>query len=167
MGSALHAIDALRFLMGEVREFRGLGSAARYFDGKMVAASFALGFASGAAGTFTFNVRAGRSYERYRIFAENWTVNISQSSPGKFDESWWLEAEEGNRTVERIAGEDLTAERRCGQYAHGFWREHEYFAECLERNERPSPDVADGAVSMDLAQRMLESVAPDGQVARE
>jgi len=166
LGSALHSVDALRFLLGEVAEFRGLGSAARYFDGKMVAASFCLGFAGGAAGSFTFNVRAGRSHERYRLFAGNWTVSVSLPPPGRFDDAWRLEVEEGGRVVESLSAADLPEERRCAGYAHGFWREHEHFVECLERSVRPEPGIAEGLASMELAQAMLEAVAPAEQLAR-
>jgi predicted dehydrogenase len=161
MGSSLHSIDALRYLAGEVREFGGAGSAARYFDGKMVAASFHLTFESGVAGSFTFNVRAGRSYERYRLFAENWTATVSLPSPGKYDDRWWLRVEDGDREVEKLTTEDLPPEERNGPCAHGFWREHEYFVDCLRRGERPRPDVADGVRSMELSQALLESVAPE------
>jgi len=167
MGSSLHALDALRFLLGEVRDFCGVRAEIQYFDKKMVAASLALRFESGVVGSFTFNVRAGCSYECYSIFAENWTVSISQAAPGKFDETWWLKVEEDNRTVESITADDLTPEQRCGQYAHGFWREHEYFVECLNNGSKHLPDVADGIISMDLAQRMLKAVAPKGQVAKD
>jgi predicted dehydrogenase len=161
MGSSLHSIDALRYLAGEVREFSGAGSATRYFDGKMLAASFHLSFAGGAVGSFTFNVRAGRSYERYRIFAENWTATVSLPSPGKFDDRWWLRVEDGDREVETRTVEDLPPEERNGPCIHGFWREHQHFVECLRSGRRPRPEVAEGVTSMELAQAMLESVAPE------
>lgn len=161
MGSSLHAVDALRWLLGEVRDFKGVASAARYFDRKMVAASFALAFESGVAGSFTFNVRAGRSYERYRVLAENWTATVSLPTPGKFDGRWWLRVEADDGPVELVTIEGLTACERNGPCVHGFWREHEHFVECLERGERPAPEAADGVRSMELAQRMLESVAPE------
>jgi predicted dehydrogenase len=160
MGSSLHSIDALRHVLGEVSGFSGAASSTRYFDGKAVAASFHLSFESGIVGSFTFNVRAGRSYERYRIFAENWTVTVSLPPPGRFDDRWWLRVEEGNETTESVTVDDLPEAERNGPCTHGFWREHEYFVECLRRGERPFPDVADGIRSMELARAMLEAVAP-------
>ncbi len=161
MGSALHSIDALRYLAGEITEHHGVASGARYFDEKMIAASFSLGFENGIAGSFTFNVRAGRSYERYRLFAENWTATVSLPSPGKYDSRWWLRVEEDNNTVELVEIENLPAEERNGAHIHGFWREHEYFVDCLESGREPSPGFADSVASMELAQKMLESVAPE------
>ncbi len=161
MGSSLHAIDALRYLLGEISGFSGAASATRYFDDRAVAASFHLSFESGIVGSFTFNVRAGRSYERYRLFAENWTATVSLPPPGRFDDRWWLRVEEGNRTTESVTVDDLPEAERNGPCTHGFWREHEYFVECLREGRRPFPDVADGIKSMELAQAMLEAVAPD------
>lgn len=164
MGSALHMIDALRFLAGDVAEFSGVGSATRYFDEAMVAASFHLTFESGAAGTFSHNVRAGRAYERYRIHAENWTATVSNPPPGTFDGRMFLEVEAGDRLVERVTLESLTREQRCAHYTQGFWQETEHFVECLEKGELPSPDVADAVKSQQLAQDMLRAVAPPEQV---
>jgi len=163
MGSSVHSIDALRFLGGEVASFTGLGSRVQYFDEKMVAASFALLFESGATGSFTFNVRVGRSYERYRIIAENWHATISLGPPGAFDDRWWMTIETGNREIEHVRLQNLEKAQRCPGYTNGFWGEHEYFVECLLAGEMPRYDVADAVRSMELGQEMLLAVAPPGQ----
>jgi len=164
MGSSLHAIDALRFLAGEVASFSGAGSSVQYFDEKMVAASFHLSFETGAVGSFTFNVRVGRAYERYRVSGENWMATVSLGPPGTFDDRWWMTLEVGNREVERIHLPSLDPARQCTGYTNGFWGEHEHFVECLATGRQPSPDVASAVRSMELAREMFVAVAPPEQV---
>ncbi len=161
MGSSLHSLDALRYLVGDISGFDGVASRTRYFDAKALAASFHLSFESGIVGSFTFNVRGGRAYERYRVFAENWTATVSLPPPGKYDDRWWLRVEDGDHQVESISLADLPEEERNGPCIHGFWREHQHFVECLESGTRPGPTVADGLASMELSQAMLEAVAPE------
>jgi len=164
MGSALHMIDAIRFLAGDVASFSGVGSAARYFDEAMVASAFHLTFESGTVGTFSHNVRTGRAYERYRIHAENWTATVSNPPPGRFDGRMFLEVESGDRRVERITLESLKPEQRCAHYTQGFWQEHEHFVDCLLSGREPSPSVAEAIKSQQLAQDLLRAVAPPEQV---
>jgi predicted dehydrogenase len=158
MGSALHCIDTLRFLAGDLASFSGVPSATQYFDKALIASSFYLTFKSGAVGTLTHNIRAGRAYERYRIIAENWMVTISQPSPGIFDDRLSFEVEADGKVVERILHTDIPEDQRSEGYSQGFWRESEYFVECLEKGRRPSPDVAEAVRSMELAEEMLQRV---------
>lgn len=163
MGSSVHAIDAMRSLCGDVKSFVGVGSATRYFDERMTAASFALSFESGVIGSFAFNVRAGRSYERYRIFGENWTATVSLGA-NSTDDRWWMRVETNNKETEHICLANLEVNQRCPGYTCGFWGESEYFVECIESGRTPSPDVAESLRSMELGQKMLESVAPPEQL---
>jgi len=165
MGSALHMVDALRFLGGDVASFSGAGSATRYFDQAMTASSFHLSFESGAVGTVSHNVRTGRAYERYRIHAENWTVTVSNPPPGRFDGRMFLEVEAGDRLIERITLDVLEPAQRCAHYTQGFWQEHEHFVDCLISGKTPAPGVAEAVKSQQLAQDLLEAVAPPGQMA--
>jgi len=164
MGSALHMVDAIRFLAGDVASFSGVGSATRYFDDAMMASSFHLTFESGAIGTLSHNVRTGRAYERYRIHAENWTVTVSNPPPGRFDSRLYMEVESGDRLIERVTVETLTPEQRCAHYTQGFWQETEHFVECLEKGAEPTPSVAEAVKSMELAQDLLRAVAPPEQI---
>ncbi len=164
MGSSVHSIDAMRFLGGDVKSFVGAGSATRYFDERMTAASFALSFESGVIGSFTFNVRAGRSYERYRIMGENWTATVSLGPPGAFDDRWWMTVETDNRETEYVRIANLEKPQICPGYTNGFWGENEHFVECIESGRTPFPDVAESIRSMELGQKMLEAVAPPEQL---
>jgi predicted dehydrogenase len=163
MGSTLHMIDTTRFLAGEVASFSGAGSATRYFDRAMVASSFHLSFEDGTVGTLAHNVRAGRACEVYQVLAENWSATVSVPPPGRFDTRWWMRVDDGDRVVEHMTVDRLPREQRNALYTQGFWRESEHFAECLEKGEEPTPTVADGVRSMELAQRLLEAVAPPEQ----
>jgi predicted dehydrogenase len=164
MGSALHMIDAIRFLAGDVTSLNGVGSPVRYFDGAMTASCFLLNFENGAIGSFAHSVRSGRAYEQYRVIGENWTVAVSIPPPSRDDSRWWLQLEEADHIVERIDTDRLDRSRRHMLWKQGFAQETEHFVECLEQDRRPKPDIPEAVRSMELAQEFLRAVAPPEQV---
>jgi predicted dehydrogenase len=152
-----HAADALRFLAGDIAAVSVMPGTMHYFDNAAVAWSWHLKFASGAAGALVHNVRAGRAHERYRIFAENWTVTVSLASPMVFDERLFLEVESGGKLVERIGPESFPPEQRTAAWLQGYQGETEHFVECLERGRLPEPDVAEAVRSLELDDEMLRA----------
>lgn len=128
--TAIHVIDALRYIAGEVEQFDVTvprGETAWYV--------ISLGFESGTAGRVEILPTAGMVEESYELFGEGCRARVTAGSgPQRSLECW----ADGEQVIASQAGEDEPEDLRNGAY-----QEVEEFVSALRTGRHPQPSIDD------------------------
>jgi len=158
--AAIHIIDLLRFLFGEVNGVSGFHNSNK----GNISQCFSLQFESGVVGSVSFSGMTAWSRE-----SENLTVT--------FDNGFAM-TEEINKVIihqskqsEALSFASQTEEDRVftpsatpmsgayrDLYLRGFIGEMAHFANCLQNGQRPSSNAADNIFTMILCDKILKSL---------
>jgi predicted dehydrogenase len=154
MGSAVHPIDTIRFLLGDIQDIHTVKSETEYFDSSKISYSSVFRFASGVTGTLNFNCRAGHVSERYTVLAEN--ISVVAELTGPYDVTWpktlKVSTEKGATVTKDIdLGRDLPGDRQTAAFFNGIEQEHHYFMDCLQSGGPMSPGIRETIGTMKTA----------------
>ena len=146
--TAIHVIDALRYLAGEVEKFdvtvppAGTGGATWYV--------ISLRFENGTTGQAEIFPTAGMVEESYELFGEGCRARVTAGSGTQRALECW---EGGERTVVSHATEEEAEDLRNGAY-----QEVEEFVRALRSGSRPRPCIKDilpsARISFEIADRI-------------
>lgn len=164
--NAIHDIDALRHLAGEIEEVQALGGGRRRGGANEEAAALALRFASGAVGTLLVADRA----------AAPWSWELTAGDRTSFDHAqtgqdcYHLCGSEASlglpslRLWRHAGAPDWTAPMACETLAagtgSGLERQLDHFIDVIDGARPPLVDVADASRSLDAVLRALASCRP-------
>lgn len=146
--TALHALDALRHVAGEIREHRATpqrpqaGSADWYL--------VSLDFEGGARGQLEVLPTAGFIEESYELFGEGFRARVVASAGPQRSLHCWRG---GRLEVEELADEAAPEDLRSGAFAEVM-----EFVGALREGRRPAPTVADVLPSSRICFRIAEEV---------
>ena len=163
-GTGIHAVDALRFIAGEVRDFQlraieGPGLSARWYD-------IAFGFAGGCRGRLEILTTAGVAEESYELFGEGFRARVSAPvRQGMFQPGTGLACWRENRLeVAETAPPDAPVDVVGGAYG-----EVEEFVGALRAKRSPRPTLDEVLPSAELCFALAEAagVRPDGDMDRK
>ena len=163
-GTAFHAVDALRFVAGEVRDFRlGVsqkpGLSARWYD-------IAFEFAGGASGRLEILPTAGVAEESYELFGEGYRARlVAPVRQGMFQPGTSLQCWRENRLeLSAVSPPDEPVDVVGGPYG-----EVEEFVAALREKRSPRPTLDDVLPSAELCFALAEAagVRPDGDMDRK
>jgi predicted dehydrogenase len=142
--TAIHAIDALRYIAGEVEMFDVTvlrGEAAWYV--------ISLKFESGTTGQVEILPTAGMVEESYELFGEGCRARVTAGSGTQRSLECW---EDGERVIVSHAKEEEPEDLRNGAY-----QEVEEFVRALQTGSRPQPCIDDilpsARISFAIAER--------------
>jgi predicted dehydrogenase len=147
--TAIHVLDALRSLAGEIRDFdtdvlgRPESTALWYV--------ISLGFESGAHGRVEVLPTAGMVEESYELFGEGFRGRVTAGSGSQRSLECWRE---GQKVVDLKTSDDVPEDLRNGAY-----QEVEEFVRALRTGTRPRPEVEDILPSARVCFAIAESVA--------
>jgi predicted dehydrogenase len=151
--TAIHVLDALRHIAGEVAEFdtevhqqTGLSTAWYVVS---------LRFASGASGQIEVLPTAGMVEESYELFGEGFRARVVAGSGVQRSLHCWHDGE--------LALEEHSAETEPEDLRNGAYEEVVEFVRALKTGERPWPTVEDILPSSRICFAIAESVS--GQTA--
>jgi predicted dehydrogenase len=149
--TAIHVIDALRHIAGDVEGFdvtlspAGIGEAAWYV--------IALRFESGATGQVEILPTAGMVEESYELFGEGCRARVTAGSGTQRSLECWVD---GEQVIVSRATEDEPEDLRNGAY-----QEVEEFVRALQIGSRPQPCIDDilpsARISFAIADRLSNS----------
>jgi predicted dehydrogenase len=144
--TAIHAIDALRYIAGEVEEFDVSFSRA----GNATWYVISLRFENGTTGQVEILPTAGMVEESYELFGEGCRARVTAGSgPQRSLECW----ADGEQVVASHATEDEPEDLRNGAY-----QEVEEFVDALRTGRRPQPCIDDilpsARISFAIAERV-------------
>ena len=141
---AIHAVDTLRWLGGEVERVASTVSA---FDGDIPNAFNAvLRFESGAVGILSTNWRTGRRYLGVEIHAPGASAYVeTEVKASIFIDN---DTQGVHYDAVEVAGSDEF------RFVGGYYHENRHFIDCVKSGEQPSSHFADAARTMDLADRI-------------
>jgi predicted dehydrogenase len=145
--TAIHAVDALRYIAGEVLE-----SSVRTIKGEGLASWHAidLQFESGTRGHIDVLPTAGAVEETYDLFGEGFRASVT--SP--FGAQRSVCCFRGNKLVlEEVAGDDMPEDVLNGGYA-----EAEEFIRALSQGDAPRPSIDEVAPSVTLCLMMAKNM---------
>jgi len=129
--TAIHALDALRYIAGEVKTFDvtqpGNGETAWYV--------ISLRFASGTVGQIEVLPTAGMVEESYEFFGEGCRARVTAGSGPQRSLQCWRD---GELVIESRATEEQPEDLRNGAY-----QEVEEFVRALQTGTRPQPCIDD------------------------
>ena len=146
-GTAIHAVDAMRHIAGDVRDYT--------VDVRMVAGAWwyvaQFEFAAGTHGTLEVLTTGGRKGEHYELFGPDYSVSAGVAD---FDTGGMKAWEKGNLVVDEIIAPALPNFVRNGAYGELV----EFIASLREdRAPRPTPaDVLQTVEICDALQRVAE-----------
>ena len=149
--TAIHAIDALRYIAGEVEKFD-----VAFSRGEMNEATWyliSLRFESGATGQVEILPTAGMVEESYELFGEGYRACVTAGSGTQRSLECWAD---GERVIVSHSTEDEPEDLRNGAY-----QEVEVFARALQTGNRPQPSIEDilpsARISFAIADRVGNS----------
>jgi predicted dehydrogenase len=131
--TAIHAIDALRHIAGDVEEFDVTVSRAGMRDATWYV--IALRFESGTTGQIEILPTAGMVEELYELFGEGSRARVTAGSGTQRSLECWAD---GERVIVAHATEDEPEDLRNGAYY-----EVEEFVRALQIGSRPQPSIDD------------------------
>ena len=143
--TAIHAIDALRYIAGDVEEFDVTFSRA---DATWYVIS--LRFESGTTGQVEILPTAGMVEESYEMFGEGCRARVTAGSGTQRSLECWAN---GEQVIGSHAAEDEPEDLRNGSY-----QEVEEFVRALQTGTRPQPSIDDilpsARISFAIAERV-------------
>jgi myo-inositol 2-dehydrogenase / D-chiro-inositol 1-dehydrogenase len=147
--TAIHVIDALRYIAGEVEEFtvtfsRAGVSAATWYV-------ISLRFENGASGQVEILPTAGMVEESYELFGEDYRARVTAGSGTQRSLECWAN---GERVLESHAKEDEPEDLRNGSY-----QEVEEFVRALQTGNRPQPAIDDILPSARISFAIADQIA--------
>jgi predicted dehydrogenase len=131
--TAIHAIDALRYIAGEVEKFDVTFSRTGMIDATWYVISLA--FDSGTTGQVEILPTAGMVEESYELFAEGCRAHVTAGSGTQRSLECWAD---GKQIIASHATEDEPEDLRNGAY-----HEVEEFVRALRTGSRPRPSIDD------------------------
>ena len=158
MGTAIHAMDTLRYLAGDVVEVESATGAAT--DGKGGTNVVAiLHYESGAIGQLTVQTVSGVSYEDYEVHAEDASALIVMPQGGFGDEVGRLEFWQGPTFPLKSLNRDIPDVYRGPGMMDGIYDEDASLVKHMRAGTRSPNDVHDSLKTMLLA----EAIAKGGR----
>ena len=149
--TAIHAIDGMRHLAGDVEEFDVTVSRAAVTDATWYVIS--LRFESGTTGQVEILPTAGMVEESYELFGENCRARVTAGSGTQRSLECWAD---GERVIVSHATEEEPEDLRNGSY-----QEVEEFVRALQIGSRPQPCIDDilpsARISFAIAERLSNS----------
>lgn len=151
--TALHALDALRHVAGEIKEYRATlhrpeGLSANWY-------LVSIDFEGGARGQLEVLPTAGVIEESYELFGEGFRARVvAGSGPQRSLHCW----RGGRLEAEEFADETAPEDLRSGAYEEVL-----EFVGALQSGRRPAPTVADVLPSARVCFRIAEELAGEGQ----
>ena len=147
--TAIHAIDALRYIAGDVEQFSATVPPAGTSGAKWYVIS--LRFESGTTGQVEILPTAGMVEESYELFAEGCRARVTAGSGTQRSLECW---EDGKQVIASHATEEEPEDLRNGAY-----QEVEEFVRALRTGSRPQPCIDDilpsARISFAIAERVL------------
>ena len=144
-GTAIHAVDAMRHIAGDVQDFevetRTVGGGRWYIAW--------LRFASGVRGTLEVLITGGRKSEQYELFGPDYSISARVA---EFDVGAAKMWEDGELVSDQETGPGLPEFVRNGAY--GETRE---FIDALRENRAPRPNPAAVLQSVELCDAMARA----------
>jgi predicted dehydrogenase len=146
--TAIHVIDALRYVAGDVEEFEVTVSPAGMSEGTWYVIS--LRFESGTTGLVEILPTAGMVEESYELFGENCRARVTAGSGTQRSLECWVD---GKQVISAHAKEEEPEDLRNGAY-----QEVEEFVRALQTGSRPQPCIDDilpsARISFAIAERV-------------
>ena len=131
--TAIHAIDALRYIAGEVEEFEV--TLARAGTSEATWYVISLRFENGTTGQVEILPTAGMVEESYELFGEGYRARVTAGSGTQRSLECWAD---GEGVIASHASEDEPEDLRNGAY-----QEVEEFVRALQSGSRPQPSIDD------------------------
>ena len=152
-GTAVHAIDLMRYLGGDVAGLRV--KKLELASNKAPAYFVEFDFESGLLGRLSILPETGMEAERYTAHGNDWTVTLEAPLDWTVDYPGRLVYFEGKKRHfvqdNRLWPESM----RDSLEITGFLGEVEHFIACVAGGGRPQPSVADCLQSMEIAEAVL------------
>jgi len=138
---AVHAVDALRFMGGDVVDCT---SAVRYL-GKKFATSWQaiVEFESGAIGVLLTNWQTGGRVHQFEMHSHGASAFIDPDVQAILHLNNKLKAEV-------ITTQEAAGGRTENYHYYGFFGENRHFIDCIQQNKQPESSFADAAKTMEL-----------------
>ena len=151
--TALHALDALRHVAGEIKDYRATPHRPAGLSADWYLVS--LGFEGGAIGQLEVLPTAGVIEESYELFGEGFRARVvAGSGPQRSLHCW----RGGRLEAEEFADESVPEDLRSGAYEEVL-----EFVGALREGRRPAPTVEDVLPSSRVCFRIAEELAGKGQ----
>jgi len=145
---AVHAVDTLRWLGGEVA---ALSSTVSSFDRDFpVAFNAVMRFESGAVGILSTNWRTGRRYLGVEIHSPGASAYVeTEVKASIFTDN---DTDGVHYEAVEVAGSDES------RFIGGYFGENRHFIDCVKARRQPSSNFEDAAKTMQLADRICAAV---------
>lgn len=153
LNQAIHPMDCLQFLGGRIVEVEAEGIVA---EGKKLAISAILQFASGPIGSFVLGGCSPIFYERVGIQGTEGWVEAEQFKRLKYtSRKGWIESTDPT-AIETLVFEHGSHYR--GVSRPGYVEELEYFAQCILSGSHPHADAEDAYYALKTLDAIIKSI---------
>ena len=166
--AAIHMVDLLRALFGEVADVRGF----RNSRGADIAMSVALQFESGVVGSMSFASAPswGREHEELTVTGRNGfakaenlqRVSYHHDRPIATGSPRWQTLDEETTIIEAVSSPISGGARDL--YLRGFVGEVEHFLRCVVTGSEPASSASDNVATMALCDHILGAIGAIGAI---
>ncbi len=161
MINIIHDVDLMRFVLGDIDEITGFGSAATRAQGRVETGALALRFASGVCGTILFSDAAPSPWGFEAGTAEN--PNIAPSH----QDMWWITGTKASISFPSLTlwsasdswGQAQSRTSLPYQPTIPLTAQLEHFCDAISGKTAPMITVADAARSLDITFQIEQMLA--------
>jgi len=141
---AIHAVDALRFLGGDVA--RVVGSVKTLGEAYDVSFNALLEYDSGATGVLLANWRTGGRVHQFELHARAISAFVNPDFDATIHQ-------DGTLATEHLDSKEVAGSDQLHKY-YGFWHQARHFVDCVKTGTQPDSNFEDAIKSMELVDRI-------------
>jgi predicted dehydrogenase len=144
---AIHAVDNLRWMGGEVKKV--VGKVDSFYTNFPNAFNALVEFESGAAGMLLCNWVTGRRIYSVEMHAKNISAYAEPDDRA-------IIYKDGDEAGEVLLNTDA-AQSEAPHHYLGFFAENRHFIDCVQSKQQPQTNFSDGVKTMELVQKIYDS----------
>lgn len=145
---AVHAVDALRWMGGEVSAIASV--VASYHLPFPGAFNAVMRFESGATGMLQTNWSVGKRVHTFELHAQGISAFVDGNGEARI-------YADNNEEPTVLVNTEVAGSTAFAHY-YGYFAENRHFVDCIKSGRHPMPDLADAAKTMELVERIYASV---------
>ena len=142
---AIHCLDTLRWLCGEVKQVKSL--VRKYHSEVYNTFNTIMEFESGATGILLANWAIGKRVHAFELHAKGVSAFVDPNENGVIYKD--------NQKCKTISAFEAAGSKEFYRF-YGYYQENRHFIDCLKENRQPETSFSDAAKTMELVERIYQ-----------
>lgn len=144
---AIHCIDTLRWMAGEVKNVKSLVK--KYFSPSYNSFNALLEFENGATGLLLTNWIVGKRVHTFEMHSKGISAFINPDEKA-------IIYKDNNEEGEMISSTEIASSSALYKF-YGYYQENRHFIDCLKGNKQPETSFSDAVKTMELIEKIYKN----------